>query len=64
MNIDLLFKIAGIGILVSVLNQILTKSGREEQAMLTTLTGLIIVLMIVINEIGTLFETVRTVFKL
>jgi len=64
MNIDLLFKIAGIGILVSVLNQVLTKSGREEQAMLTTLTGLIIVLMIVINEIGTLFSTVRTVFKL
>jgi stage III sporulation protein AC len=64
MNIDLLFKIAGIGILVSVLNQILTKAGREEQAMLTTLTGLIIVLMIVINEIGTLFSTVRTVFKL
>lgn len=64
MNIDLLFKIAGIGILVSVLNQVLTKAGREEQAMLTTLTGLIIVLMIVINEIGDLFTTVRTVFKL
>lgn len=64
MNIDLLFKIAGIGILVSVLNQILSKSGREEQAMLTTLTGLIIVLMIVINEIGTLFDTVRSVFNL
>ena len=64
MNIDLLFKIAGIGILVSVLNQVLTKAGREDQAMLTTLTGLIIVLMIVINEIGTLFDTVRTVFKL
>ena len=64
MNIDLLFKIAGIGILVSVINQVLTKAGREEQAMLTTLTGLIIVLMIVINEIGTLFSTVRTVFKL
>lgn len=64
MNIDLLFKIAGIGILVSVLNQVLTKSGREDQAMLTTLTGLIIVLMIVINEIGTLFSTVKSVFKL
>lgn len=64
MNIDLLFKIAGIGILVSVLNQVLTKAGREDQAMLTTLTGLIIVLMIVINEIGTLFSTVKTVFKL
>lgn len=64
MNIDLLFKIAGIGILVSVLNQVLVKSGREDQAMLTTLTGLVIVLMIVINEIGTLFDTVKTVFKL
>jgi stage III sporulation protein AC len=64
MNIDLLFKVAGVGILVSVINQVLTKSGREEQATLTTLTGLIIVLMIVINEIGTLFSTVKTVFKL
>jgi len=64
MNIDLLFKIAGIGILVSVLNMVLTKAGREDQAMLTTLTGLIIVLMIVINEIGTLFSTVKSVFKL
>lgn len=64
MNIDLLLKVAGIGILVSVVNQVLTKSGREEQATLTTLTGLIIVLMIVINEIGTLFSTVKSVFKL
>lgn len=64
MDIDLLFKIAGVGIIVSVLNQVLSKSGREEQAMLTTLTGLVIVLMIVINEIGTLFDTVKTVFKL
>lgn len=64
MNIDLLFKIAGVGILVSVLNMVLTKAGREDQAMLTTLTGLIIVLMIVINEIGTLFSTVKSVFKL
>ncbi len=64
MNIDLLFKIAGIGILVAVLNQVLTKAGREDQAMMTTLTGLIIVLMIVINQIGTLFETVRNIFDL
>ena len=64
MDIDLLFKIAGIGILVAVLNQVLTKAGREVQAMMTTLTGLIIVLMIVISQISTLFETVRTVFKL
>ncbi len=64
MDIDLLFKIAGIGILVAVLNQVLTKAGREDQAMMTTLTGLIIVLAIVIQEISGLFNTVRTVFKL
>lgn len=64
MNIDLLFKIAGIGILVAVLHQILNKAGREDQAMMTTLAGMIIVLTIVIKEISTLFETVRTVFNL
>ncbi len=64
MDIDLLFKIAGIGILVAVLYQILNKAGREDQAMMTTLAGMIIVLTIVIKEISTLFETVRTVFNL
>lgn len=64
MNIDLLFKIAGIGILVAVLYQILTKAGREDQAMMTTLAGMVIVLTIVIKEISQLFETVRTVFNL
>ena len=64
MNIDILFKIAGIGILVAVLNQVLTKAGREDQAMMTTITGLVIVLAIVIQEISGLFNTVRTVFKL
>ena len=64
MNIDLLFKIAGIGILVAVLHQILTKAGREDQAMMTTLAGMVIVLTIVIKEISGLFETVRTVFNL
>jgi stage III sporulation protein AC len=64
MNIDLLFKIAGIGILVAVLYQILTKAGRDDQAMMTTLAGMIIVLTIVVKEISTLFETVRTVFNL
>lgn len=64
MNIDLLFKIAGIGILVAVLHQVLNKAGREDQAMMTTLAGMIIVLTIVIKEISTLFETVRTVFNL
>ena len=61
MDIDLLFKIAGIGILVAVLNQVLNKAGREDQAMIT---GIVIVLMLVITQISNLFETVRTVFKL
>ena len=64
MNIDLLLKIAGIGILVAVLNQILTRAGRDDQAMMTTLAGMIIVLTIVVKEISSLFETVRTVFNL
>lgn len=64
MGIDLIFKIAAIGILVSVLNQVLVRSGREEQAMLTTLAGLIVVLMMVIKEISNLFETVKSVFQL
>ena len=64
MDIDLLFKIAGIGILVAVLNQVLSKAGREDQAMMTTLAGMVIVLTIVIKEISTLFQTVRTVFNL
>ena len=64
MDIDLLFKIAGVGILVAVLNQVLSKAGREDQAMMTTLAGLIIVLTMVIKEISTLFDTVRTIFNL
>ena len=64
MNIDLLFKIAAIGILVSVLHQVLVRAGREDQAMMTTLAGLIIVLTMVIKEISTLFNTVRTIFGL
>ncbi len=64
MDIDLIFKIAAIGIIVAVLNQVLIRAGREEQAMLTTLAGLIVVLMMLIGEISTLFETVKTVFGL
>lgn len=64
MNIDLLFKIAGIGIIVAVLHQILNKAGREDQAMMVTLAGMVIVLTVVIKEISQLFETVRTVFNL
>ena len=64
MEIQLLFKIAAIGILVAVLHQVLVRAGREDQAMMTTITGLVIVLAIVIQEISGLFNTVRTVFKL
>ena len=64
MDVDLIFKIAAIGIIVAVLNQVLIRSGREEQAMMTTLVGLIVVLMMIINEINTLFETVKTIFGL
>ncbi len=64
MNIDLLFKIAAIGILVAVLHQVLVRAGREDQAMMTTLAGLVIVLSMVIKEISTLFESVRTIFGL
>lgn len=64
MNIDLLFKIAGIGIIVAVLHQILSKAGREDQAMMVTLAGMVIVLSVVIKEISNLFQTVRTVFNL
>ena len=64
MNIDLLFKIAAIGILVAVLYQVLVRAGREDQAMMTTLAGLIIVLTMVIKEVSNLFTTVRTKFNL
>ncbi len=64
MDINLLFKIAGIGILVAVLHQVLSKAGRDDQAMMVSLAGMIIVLTIVINEISDLFSTVRTVFNL
>jgi stage III sporulation protein AC len=64
MNVDLIFKIAAIGILVSVLHQVLVRAGREDQAMLTTLTGLIVVLSMVIKEISNLFNSVKTIFNL
>ncbi len=62
MDVDLIFQVAGVGIIVAVLNQVLTRSGREEQAMLTTLAGLVVVLVLIINEIGDLFQTVKSVF--
>ena len=64
MNIDLLIKIAGVGILVSVLAQILNRTGREDMAMLTTLAGLAIVLLSVVNLISQLFQSVRSIFAL
>ncbi len=64
MEINLLFKIAAIGILVAVLYQVLVRAGREDQAMMTTLAGLIIVLTMVIKEITTLFTSVKTMFNL
>lgn len=64
MDINLLFKIAAIGILVAVLHQVLVRAGREDQAMMTTLAGLVIVLTMVIKEISVLFDTVRTLFNL
>ena len=64
MDVDLIFKIAAIGILVAVLNLLLVRSGREEQAMMTTLAGLIVVLMMIIHEIDMLFKTIKSVFGL
>lgn len=64
MNIDLIFKIAAIGIIVAVLNQLLIRSGREEQAMMTTLAGLIVVLMMIIQEIDSLFASIKSIFGL
>ena len=64
MDIDLIFKIAGTGIIVAVLNLVLKRAEREEQAMMTTLAGLIVVLMMIIQEIDTLFQTIKSVFGL
>ena len=64
MDVDLIFKIAAVGIIVAVLNQLLIRSGREEQAMMTTLAGLIVVLMMIIREIDALFQAVKSIFSL
>ena len=64
MEIELIFKIAAIGIIVSILNQVLSRSGREEQATMTTLTGLVVVLMIVAQKISDLFDLVKRLFDL
>ena len=64
MEIDLVFKIAAIGIIVAVLNQLLIRSGREEQAMMTTLAGLVVVLSILVKQISALFITIKSLFAL
>jgi stage III sporulation protein AC len=63
MDVDLIFKIAAIGILVAVLNQLLVRSGREEQAMMTTLAGLVVVLMMMVQEISDLFDLIKRLFQ-
>ena len=62
MDIDLIFKIAAVGIIVSILNQVLSRSGREEQATMTTLAGLVVVLMILAQKIAELFDMVKALF--
>lgn len=62
MQVDLIFKIAAIGILVAVFNQLLIRSGREEQAMMTTLAGLIVVMMVLVQQISNLFTLLKSVF--
>jgi len=64
MNVDLIFQIAAIGILVAVLNQLLIRSGREEQAMMTTLAGLIVVMLMIVKQISELFNTIKMIFRL
>ena len=63
MEIDLIFQIAAVGIIVSILNQVLVRSGREEQATMTSLAGLVVVLMIVVQRIAELFDLVKTLFR-
>lgn len=64
MDVDLIFKIAAVGILVAVLNLVLARSGREEQAMMTTLAGLVVVLMMLVRQISDLFDLIKTLFSL
>lgn len=64
MDVDFIFRVAAIGIIVTVLNQLLVRSGREEQAMMTTLAGLVVVMLMIINCIAELFSTVKSVFGL
>ncbi len=63
-GVDLIFKVAAIGILVAVLNMLLVRAGREDQAMMTTIAGLVVVLLVVIKEISELFDTIKSLFGL
>ncbi len=63
-GVDLIFKVAAIGILVAVLNMLLVRSGREDQAMMTTIAGLVVVLLVVLQEISDLFNTIKSLFGL
>lgn len=63
-NVDMIFRIAAIGIIVAVLNQVLTRAGRDDQAMMTTLAGLLVVLYLIINMVSDFFQTVKTVFMI
>ncbi len=64
MDVDFVFKVAAIGIIVAVLYQLLDRSGRQEQAMLTTLAGLIVVMLMIVGKIGDLFNTIKSTFNL
>ena len=64
MDVDLIFKIAAVGILIAVINQVLTRAGREDMAMMTTLTGIVIVLLMVVELINRLFNSVKSIFHL
>ena len=64
MDVDFIFKVAAIGIIVAILHQLLVRSGREEQAMLTSLAGLIVVMLMIVTKIGSLFDTIKSTFNL
>ena len=64
MDVDFIFKVAAIGIIVAILHQLLVRSGSEEQAMLTSLAGLIVVMLMIVTKIGSLFETIKSTFNL
>ena len=64
LDVDFIFKVAAVGIIVAILHQLLQRSGREEQAMLTSLAGLIVVMLMIVSKIGNLFDTIKSTFGL